>query len=266
MIRCFRAFVERDAQLALSYPSTLVLPFLSAVVTVWGFAMLSRIVNPHAPLEAGNQHVTYFTYVVVNLAFMLLLNAALQAVPAAIRRDQVAGTLEAMLASPSPMLTIVIGSALWPVAFGAMQVVAYILAAWAFGLQVSHVDGALLAEFLALGIVCMAAIGALFSAVVIAFKQQPPYRMMAGTAAALLGGVLFPVSLLPMPLRWVSWMLPLTHALRGLRAAMAGAPPSTVAPDAIWLAAAAAALVPLALVVLNSSLRYAKRDGSLSTF
>ena len=100
MISRIAAFIARDIRLALSSPSTLITPFLSIFVTVGGFAYLSRIVNPHAPLDAGGRYIDYFSYVALNFAVMTLLNASLQCVPAALRRDQVAGTLESMMASP----------------------------------------------------------------------------------------------------------------------------------------------------------------------
>jgi ABC-2 type transport system permease protein len=260
------AFVERDIRLALSYPSTLFMPLLSAVVSVGGFAFLSRIVNPHARLDAGGAHIDYFTYVVINMAFMAFLNAALQCVPQALRRDQVAGTLEPIVAAPSALWLTVMGSAVWPLVFALLQTAAYIVCAHAFGMHLGRVNFALLAQFLLLGTACTGAIGVLASAAVIAFKQSPPSSLLVGSAATLLSGVLFPIALLPPALRAVSWLLPLTHALRGLRAAAGGAAFSTVSGDAVWLAGATALLLPLAYVALRMAVRYAKTDGSLSAY
>jgi ABC-2 type transport system permease protein len=260
------AFVERDIRLALSYPSTLITPFFGALVTVGGFAYLARIVNPHAALNAGGRHIDYFTYVAVNFTFMALLNASLQSVPAALRRDQLAGTLESMVATPTSLLTMVAGSAAWPVFFACLQACAYVLFATFFGLRLQHVDVPLLAQFLVLGMACTGAIGAISSAGVIAFKQAPPSTLFVGSAATLLAGVLFPVSLLPKPLQLLSWMLPLTHALHGLRAATSGAPLAAGSYDAAWLAVATCVLIPAAFLALRLAINYAKTDGSLSVY
>ncbi|MFN2449374.1 MAG: ABC transporter permease [Candidatus Baltobacteraceae bacterium] len=261
-----RAFVERDVRLALSYPSTLITPFASVALTVAGFAFLARIVNPHAALDAGGRHIDYFSYVVVNLAFMLVLNVALQCVPAALRRDQVAGTLEPMLGSPAPVLAIVFASAAWPICFALLQGAAYIGVAMIFGLRIAQVDAPLLALFLALGGACAASMGALGAAAVIAFKQGAPSTFFVGSAATLLTGVLFPVALLPEPLQYVSWLLPLTHTLRGARTAMAGGGVSPVQGDALWLAAATLILLPAGIYALHAAITHAKRDGSLSAY
>jgi ABC-2 type transport system permease protein len=260
------AFLARDVHLGLSYPSTLYKPFATIVVTVAGFAFLSRIVSTHARLDAGSSHIDYFTYVIVNLAFMLLLNAALVAVPAALRRDQVAGTLEPIVAAPSSIATTLAGSAAWPILFACVQVAAYLACAAAFGANLNHVNVAMLLQFVLLGCACTGALGGLAAAAVIAFKQVPPLSAITGTAGTLLGGVLFPISLLPAPLRLLSWMLPLTHALRGLRAAVVGASASAVAGDALWLAVASAVLLPAALLALRLAIDYVKTDGSLSAY
>ena len=260
------AFVERDIRLALSYPSTLIAPFISAAVTVGGFAYLSRIVNPHAALDSGGSHIDYFTYVALNFTFMALLNASLQSIPAALRRDQLAGTLESMVASRASLFTLIAGSAAWPVFFACVQAVAYVLFAMLFGLRLQHVDVPLLAQFLVLGMVCAGAIGVIGAAAVIAFKQTPPSTFFVGSAATLLAGVLFPVSLLPKPLQLLSWTLPLTHALHGVRAAMSGAPFAAGATDAAWLACATLLLAPAAVFALRAAINYAKTDGSLSSY
>ena len=266
MIARISAFVERDIHLALSYPSTLYMPLVSAAVTVGGFAFFSRLVSPHAHLDAGGARIDYFTYVVINLSFMLLLNAALQCVPQALRRDQVAGTLEAMLAAPTPLAVTIAGSAVWPMFFACIQAGAYILCAMALGLHFAHVNAPLLVLFLLLGSICTMTLGMLASAAVIAFKQSPPSSLFVGSAATLLAGVLFPVTLFPPAIRALSWTLPLTHALRGLRAAAGGAPLAAVAADAWWLVAGTARLIPISYLSLRAAVRFAKTDGSLGSY
>jgi hypothetical protein len=51
-----------------------------------------------------------------------------------------------------------------------------------------------------------------------------------------------------------------------LRAAIAGGTSGAVAGDALWLAIAAAVLLPAAFIALAAALQRAKRDGSLSSY
>jgi len=260
------AFFQRDIRLAIAYPYGLLMPFFSIVVTVAGFAYLSRLVDPHAQLRSAHEPLPYFSYVVVNLAFMLLLNGALQAVAGAIRRDQVAGTLDAVLATPAGLGHLLVGSTLWPIAFAAVQAAFYLACGIAFGLHLPAIDAAGFIVVLSLSMACMVALGGLGAAIVVRYKQNPPSSLLAGGAAAMLSGALFPVALLPVPLRDLSWMLPLTHALNGLRAALSGAGFAVLAPDVLWMAAATALLAPLSLAVFARAVKVARKDGSLATY
>jgi ABC-2 type transport system permease protein len=242
------------------------MPWVSIVVTVAGFAFVSKLVTPSRALGTNGKTADYFTYVIVNLAFTVLLSGALQSFASMIRRDQLTGTLESILVSATPVQVIAVTSGLWTLTMSVLQVLFYLGLGTFFGLDLPHTNLGALTLFLALSVACMASLGLIASAVVIAYKQAPPSGMLVGGAASLLAGVLFPVTLLPLPLRVVSWFLPLTHALAGIRGAMSGAALVDLAGDAIWLAGATAALIPLALLLLRVLIERAKRDGSLAFY
>jgi ABC-2 type transport system permease protein len=260
------AFVERDIRLAAAYPLSFFMPFLSIAITVAGFAFLSKLIDPHVKLEPSAQHLDYFTYVVLNFAFMMLLNRALQAASSAVRRDQLAGTLEPIVAKTTSLPLMVFGSSLWPMTFAAIQAVAYIGIGIAFGMQFGHVDIPGFAVTLLVSLACMTAIGILAAAAVMRYRQTPPSSFLVGGAAALLTGVLFPVALLPAPLQVLAWLMPLTHALHGIRATLAGAPFEAVAGDVVWLAIASGMLLPVALYVFHAALVKVKIDGTLASY
>jgi ABC-type multidrug transport system permease subunit len=82
----------------------------------------------------------------------------------------------------------------------------------------------------------------------------------------MFAGVYLPVSLLPHPFQVLGWLLPITHALNGLRAAVAGASIGQVAGEVVWLAVAIAILVPLSLAVFERAVAHAKADGTLGGY
>lgn len=260
------AFLKRDARLALTYPQGLVVPFVSIVFTVMGFAYLSRLINPHEQMRSAGVPLDYFSYVVLNLAFMLLLNGALQALSGAIRRDQVGGTLEPIVAAPAALPSILLASSVWPILFAAAEAAAYVGSGIPFGLRFHGFNAAAFVAVLVLSMACMLALGTLGAAAVVRYKQNPPSSFLTGSAVAMLSGVLFPVALLPLPLRYVSWMLPLTHALSGLRGAVSGAPLGAIVPDCLWLAVATALIAPVAFFTFAAALNRAKRDGTLMSY
>jgi ABC-2 type transport system permease protein len=101
---------------------------------------------------------------------------------------------------------------------------------------------------------------------VIVFKQGAPVKFVLSNAATIFAGVLFPVALLPAWMQHVSWMLPMTHVLNGVRGAFSGVALSHLEPDALWLASASALLFPLALYTFRTAVARAKFDGTLSQY
>jgi ABC-2 type transport system permease protein len=260
------AVLRRDAIVAFSYPLGFWMPWISIAVSVASFAYVSKLVAPSQALGTHGKTATYFSYVIVNLAYTVLLSSALQSFANMIRRDQLTGTLESILVSATPIHVVALSSGLWSLAISALQAAYYLGLGAVFGLDLPRANVPALLVFLGLSVACMAALGLMASAVVIAYKQAPPSGMLVGGAASLLAGVLFPVTLLPAPLRVVAWFLPLTHALAGIRGAMNGGTLVELAGDAVWLVAATALLLPLALLLLRSLLERAKQAGSLAYY
>lgn len=265
-MRRMYAFARRDLFLAISYPFSLAMPFVSIAVTVAGFAFLSKLINPHSPLDSDGGHLNYFAYVVLNLAFMLLLNQALQVAPSAVRRDQVAGTLEPIVTTTTSLPLMIFGSSMWPMLFAALQAGAYIAFAQFFGLHFGRIEVLGFVLTLVAAVTCMSALGVFAAAAVLRFRQAPPSSFLVGGAAALLTGVLFPVHLLPAPLQVVSWLLPLTHALHGIRESLAGAPFGAVSGDILWLTITSALLLPIALTAFHAALTRVRIDGTLASY
>jgi ABC-type polysaccharide/polyol phosphate export permease len=260
------AFVRRDAKIALSYQLSFWLPWLSIIVSVAGFNFVSKLVTPSPALGVHGRVSTYFTYVIVNVTFTVLLSSALQSFAGIIRRDQLAGTLEPILVTAPDIPLVMIASGVWSLTIAGLQVAVYVASAFAFGLQLDKVNVLSIVVFAILGIACMGAIGLIAAALVIAYKQPPPANVLVGGAASMLAGVLFPTSLLPWPLQIVSWCLPLTHALAGMRGGIAGIGLGALASDAWWLCGATVLLVPLALFVIGRAIDHARRDGTLAYY
>ena len=260
------AFVVRDARLALSYPFSVWTQIGSALITVAGFNYMAALVKPSVHLGVAGKPLDYFTYVVVNLAFMLLLTSSFQAFSQTLRRDQLAGTLEAIFVTPTGIWTIAMASGAWPILYALVQMLLYFGFAFAFGLRFSAVNFGTLTVFLALGTACMAALGILGAAIVIRYQQAPPSTFLVGSAASLLSGVLFPIGLFPPIIRLVSWLLPMTHALNGLRAALLGFTPVAVLGDVIWLVVATLVLVPVSLLVFTHAFNVTVRAGTLAYY
>ncbi|MFI5388426.1 MAG: ABC transporter permease [Candidatus Eremiobacterales bacterium] len=265
------AIYKRDRRIATSYDMAFIIQWLQIVVQVLGFYYMSKLFSH--PRFGG------FSYWVINLGFSRFQMTALQSFQTAIRGDQMLGTLECVLVTPTSLATVVMSPGLWGFTLTAMQVLLYIVLGATLGVDFSHTNYLTLVVFVILTIACMSPLGVMAASTIMTFKQNAPTQFVAGSAAQLLGGVLFPVALLPVPLQWLSWLLPITHSLNGVRAAIgllpgkegmamhgAALPDPAVAADAIWLVCATAILMPLSLFIFSRAVNRARRDGTLGHY
>lgn len=260
------ALFVRDARMATTYRYSFVLSWIAIPISVVSLWFVSRLVPPSNAFGDGSAPAAYFAFALVNVAFLTLQTAALQAFDHSVRDAQMLGTLEGLLSMPVDEETVVLGSAVWPIVLAVVQVAWYLLWAVLLGLRFTHVDLPALALFAALAVLASAPFGIVSAAFVLAFKQGVPTSFLIGGAASLVGGVLFPIAVLPGWLQHVAWWLPIAHALTGIRGAMYGLPRERLLPDALWLGAAAAVLLPLALAALRASARRARYDGTLGQY
>ena len=261
------AIIRRDALFDFAYPLPFALQFIGIIVGVSAFHFVSRLVPASRLLGMHGHKSTYFAYAVINVAFMVLQTNAIQAFAKTLRRDQMLLVIEPIFVTPTPVELVVFGAGLWKVLLSAVQVVVYLgTAALLYHLNLHGTNITTLAIFTLLSLVCMSAIGIIGAGIVIYSKQEPPSNFLVGGAASMLAGVLFPVALLPAPLRVISWLLPITHALAGMRAAVAGAQITQVAGEAIWLTVATAVLVPVALFAFSRMIDRARADGTLASY
>jgi ABC-2 type transport system permease protein len=242
------------------------LGWVSIAGQVLAFYFMSKLVGPSRSFGFGGHPGSYFDYVIVNLAFVEFQTVAISSFQRAIRSDQMLGTLEAVLATPTGLPLIVLSSGLWAFTLTAVEVAVYLSIASLLGLNLTHTNLHTAIAFMLLTVACMSPVGVLSAASIMTFKQLGPTNWVANGLAMLLGGVLFPVSKLPVALQYVSWMLPITHALDGIRGAVNGATLVQLAPDALWLAGCAALLLPISLLAFSRAVRRAKLDGTLGHY
>ena len=262
------AIFKRDQRLATSYDMAFAIQWLQIIIQIISFYFIATLIGrgQHFGLLGGA--IPYFSYVVVNLAFARFQMTARQSFQTAIRGDQMLGTLDVVMATPTTLPTIVLSTGLWGFTLTIMQVLVALGTGMALGLHL-HVNILTTLVFVILTVACMSPLGVMAASTIMTFKQNAPTQFVAGSAANLLGGVLYPVSKLPIWLQKISWCLPITHSLEGVRAGLLENVPLTnplVAGDALWLLGATAILMPLSLFIFARSVNLARRDGTLGHY
>jgi len=259
------AYLRRDFLIWTSYRLAAFWQFSSVVLLAVIVFLAGNAIGERSELinEAGGDYVAFL---LVGLAVMDLMAQAMTGLPAHISESQRQGTLEPILITPitSGMLL----TSFWLFRFLIAMVRAGLLIGFGAVVLGYWQSANLLTVALVLipAILTFVGIGALSGAFVIVVKQGDPIRVAYAAAMAVLGGVVFPVTILPDALQSLAALLPITHALSGIRAGLDGHPPADVLSQIAFLVAAAAIVVPLSGWLFDRAVARAKRQGSLGDY
>jgi len=260
------AFFERDLAIARSYRMAFALEILEAFFGVATFYYLSRFVSSDQLARALPKGSDYFTFALVGFAFFDYLTVSLSAFDNSIMEARQNGTLEAMLVTETPLTMILVASAAYPFVLLALRTVIYL--AWGamlfhFPIQGANWLGAV--TILVVSILAFAGLGIISTSYLLLFKRGNPARWLIVGASSLLGGIMYPVSVLPVPLQWLARLIPVTYSLEGMRQALlAGAGFAELWPSVRALLLFSVVLLPLSSVIFAWALRQTKITGTLT--
>lgn len=261
-----RIIAERDWKLFVSYRLQLIMRAFSGVFVVVGLFFMSRLVADAAAL--GPYSGRYLEFALVGVVFLALVNVGLKTFSGTISNEQRSGTLEILLANPVRLPTLLTGMYVFPLTNVVLNMTVYLGTAVLFLGARFDLGGALPAlSVLALTLVIFGAVGAISAAVIVVTKRGDPVAALAAQTATLLGGAVFPVSVMPDWLATVARLLPPYYALEGVRkAVILGEGFDGVWTEIVVLAGFAVVLVPLGLWLFSRALRQARVMGTLGNY
>jgi len=265
MLRKLWAFLKRDFLSEVSYRLAFLMQVAGMFLTLLAFYFLTKMINPDA---AGLDGIPPFSWFLMGLAFQFYFSTALFAFSAKIRNEQVLGTLEAMLVSPTPTSVVIFSSAAWDFAYGAIRVVLYLLFAMlVFGVHLHTRGLGAFALGVLLTLLSSAGLGILSASFTLYFKRGDPINFLLSGATTLLGTVFFPVEQLPEWIRPASDYLPITWSLRIVRGSLLqGKGFTDLGRELFALALLTAILLPLGLIASKFAIQRAKREGTLTQY
>lgn len=266
--RLLRAFLIRDFYTETSYRFAFLVGIGGILFRAFIFYFLAQLIGDSAAPLLADYDGDYFAFVIIGIALGGYFGVGLSGFASALRQAQTTGTLEALLMTPVPVPMVIVGSAVWSYAYTTFRVLVYLLVGvLLLGLNLSgaNVPAALL--ILLLGIVSFASIGILAASVIMVVKRGDPVTALFGNLANLVGGVYYPIAVMPGWLQAVAKLLPITYALNGMRAALLnGASWDELASDLWALLAFCLLLFPLSLLVFRFAVNRARADGSLAQY
>jgi len=265
-LRKLAAFFRRDFAIARGYRAVLLLEGLEALFGVATFYYLSRFVESPALSRELPNGSSYFAFALVGFAFFDYLSVSLNAFDASLEEARRNRTLEALLVTQTSLPVIIGGSAIYPFSALALRTCVYL--AWGallFGFAPLRANWPGAALILLASILAFAGLGIFSASYTVLFKRGNPAKWIVLSLSGLVGGMMYPVDILPRGLQVLARLIPVTYSLEGMRAALLGA--------AGWrelmrplgaLLVFAAILLPASMAVFSWAVRRTKITGTLT--
>ena len=260
------ACLRRDFAIARSYRLPFVMQAVATAVTLVLFFYVGELVDTSVDGELALVGGSYFGFVVVGIALLRIVQTAMTTFTASIRLEQTTGTLEALLSTAATPSQVILGSATYSLLEATVTSSAMVLAAVPAGLDIRTTIPGAAAAVAALGglLVLFAALGIAIAAFTVVFKQPGSLTTLIVTGLSILGGVYFPVDLLPGPVRAVASALPFTWGVDVVRDALLGG--EVQAAHLVGLVVSAVLTLPAALLLFRRAVGAAARRGSLGAY
>jgi ABC-2 type transport system permease protein len=256
------ATMKRDAHIFLSYRLRVVSQVMAMLFSLLLFYYVGKLI----PAGEIGPHGQYFAFAVVGIVTTAVLTSALGSAQI-VRMELMQGNFERILISPLGPVWGVVAVAAFPIVYSTVFAGAMLaLAALLFGVPILAAGIAPALGVGILGALCLACIGLLFVAALIAFKSALGATwVIAGLS--LLGGAYFPLRLFPSWIRWTSEVQPYTPTVDLLRHLLIGTRPV----EAVWLELVnlvgfAVVLMPVAGAVLWLAVKVSRRRGTIMEF
>jgi ABC-2 type transport system permease protein len=267
-IRKLAAFLRRDILQAWSYRLSFISDWLAIAVQTVMFSFVGHLIKPSALPSYGGNSTTYMEFVAVGIAIGALIQLALTRVAIGIRGEQMMGTLESLLSTPTSPATVQVGTVLYDMLYIPIRTIVFLaLTSFAFHLHYQS-DGILpAAAILIVFIPVVWGLGIGNAGAVLTFRRGGNVVGFGATILLLLSGAFFPVGVLPHWAQQIARWNPVAIAVDGIREALIGA--------GGWHAAAGpvAKLAPFAIVSLGIgltlfrlALRRERRRGTLGLY
>jgi ABC-2 type transport system permease protein len=266
ILRDLLLFFQRDVRIASSYRGPFVLELFAALFGAATFYYVARFVDSPQLREALPQGTSYFAYSLVGFVFFDYLHAAVDSFDRTLEEARDTGTLEPLLVTQVSLPVVLIGSSIYPFVLTTMRVVVYL--GWGsmlFGFPLRSANWVSVVVVLFATLLSFSGLGIFSSAYLLLFKRGNPSKWFFLGVSSIVGGMLFPVSILPRWLQIVAHLNPVTYALDAMRAALLeGASLFVIARPLMILVVFAIVLLPTSIALFLWALKRTKITGTLS--
>ena len=232
------------------------------------FAYIGKLVDTSAMPSYNGQQASYIEFATIGIAVGAFTQLGLGRAALAIRNEQLVGTLDPMLATPTEVETIQVGSVMFDLVYVPVRTAVFFVLMLAFYGLAYEWNGALPSlVILLLLIPSVWGLGIVGAATVMTFRRGNSAVGLAGMFIALASGAYFPLTLLPEWLQSLMRATPMAIALQRIRDALIGGTGwSGIGVAAAVLIGWAVCSLAVGLLAFRRALKRERRLGTLGLY
>jgi len=259
----FKAAFMKDLRSYIRYPAWLVGDLVSTPLWFFFFAVGVTLFAPTT--QTSEYHG--FSFFFFGFIFIILFSTTIWGTGQTVRNEQMAGTLEQFFLAPANRLTLILGR--WARIFltdvliiGYTTLLLYVFG----GGPLTLYDPALFVFGLILFEIGSIGFGLLFAGLTMKLKSYNTLSNLVFFGYMILTGSLFPVTVIPMPFRYVSLAIPFTYFIDLMRHAALLTP--TILPELLEYTSGvlvAVVMFVVGFIAFNWIEQDARRRGSIAT-
>ncbi|MBU1863234.1 MAG: ABC transporter permease [Candidatus Omnitrophica bacterium] len=268
MVRKIIALLKKDFLHETSYKLAFIFNIFTVVTTLLIYFFIDKLFGHTMTNHLEKFGVNYFSYVLVSMAVFSYIGVGIGSFSARIRTEQLQGTLESLLLTPTRMFTILLGMCVWNFIIATADLIIYILLGiFFFHIRFADLNIVSTLTILVLTVISFSSLGIISASFILVLKKGDPIGWIINTFEGLLGGVYFPITVMPLFLQWIAKCLPITHAIRGMELAVyKGYSLSQLTTEWGILLLLSVVFLPLSIASFTYALKKVRKQGGLSHY
>lgn len=261
----FRAAFVKELRSYFRHPAWVLGEFISTPLWFFFFALGVTLFAPVA--GTAPQDGSGLSFFFLGFVFIILFSTAVWGIGQTVRNEQTAGTLEQFFLAPSSRVTLIVGR--WARVFLTDSIIigyTTLLLYFIGGGIVTLLNPALFLLGLGLFEIALIGFGLFFAGLTMRIKSYNTISNLVFFGYMIICGPLFPITVLPMPVRYVSMAIPFTYYIDLMRHAALST--QTILPEVIEYVASVILSISMLLVgfvAFNKIEEDARKQGSLAT-
>jgi ABC-2 type transport system permease protein len=265
LVEEFKASFLKDLRSYFRYPAWVIGEFLSTPLWFFFFALGVTLFTPTASSASGSS--TGFSYFFFGFVFLVLFSTSVWGVGQSVRNEQESGTLEQFFLAPANRATLILGR--WARIFLTDSlIIGYITLLLYFVARstVAVLNPVLFLVSIGLYELSLIGFGLFMAGLTIRIKAYNSIGNAIFFGYMIFTGALFPINVLPQPLRYFSMLIPFTYLNDLMRHAALGT--STILPETweyVVSILAAIGMLVFGFVAFNKIEHDARVKGSIAT-